>query len=69
MSDGYTVFGIVNNATQPPRLTVAAVVEGLVTPVDENTWDEDTMRYASTFYVDSPEDAEAQAHAEVERGG
>ena len=56
----YTVFGLLDESGQ---LTVAAVIEGAIDPVDTDT-NEDSQRWACSFSADSPEHAEKIAHEE-----
>lgn len=63
----YTVFGIVDVNTG--GLTVAAVVEGSVSPVDTDPNEgsgSGIMRWASEFEADSPADAEGLAKDQLE---
>lgn len=63
----YTVFGIVDVNTG--GLTVAAVVEGSVSPVDTDPNEgsgSGIMRWADEFEADSPADAESSARDQLE---
>jgi hypothetical protein len=62
----FTVFGLVDLGSQ--ELTVAAVVEGDVPAVDDDSSDGDTMRWAQSFEAESPEEAEELAVAQVAAG-
>ena len=70
MEQQYTVFGLVDETKWPRTLTVAAVVDGMVEAVDqENTHNEETMRFAESYWADSPTAAEELAAARVQAGG
>lgn len=58
----YTVIGLINNDHQPPTLTVAAVVEGRPTIVDEEVGPEFAQRWADMVEADTPQGAEDEAH-------
>lgn len=57
----YTVFGLLDSTSVPPRLQVAAVVEGVITPVDEQDYSSDHTRWADQVDAPDPQTAEDMA--------
>lgn len=54
----YTVIGLLDNTTQPPELTVAGVIAGVVDLVDNDDNDEEAQRWASAVEAADPQHAE-----------